>query len=120
MRMITDTMFFDEGNDSRKSGLQNALRDSAMLHEAVPARQVTVLMSRVQHCCDSRLLFRRSGDRCEAFKVRHCFLARREADPEDAWRSYEIAQAILIAISNNQSFRPIFFAGRLYDRVAHT
>jgi hypothetical protein len=36
-----------------KGGLHNALRDSATLHEAVPARQVTVLVSRVKHCLDS-------------------------------------------------------------------
>ena len=58
--------------------------------------------------------------RCEAFEVRFCFLARREAEPEDAWSGYEIAQAILILIGNNQSFRTVLVAGCLYDRVAHT
>src|SRR5207253_897116 len=105
--------------DRHKSGLQNALRDSAMLHRARPTRQFNVRMSHVKHCCDSRLLFRRSGVRCEAFKVRYCFLARREAEAEDAWSSYEIAQAILTLIGNNQSFRPALVAGCLYDRVAH-
>jgi len=56
---------------------------------------------------------------CEVFEVRDRFLARRKVEPEDAWGRYEIAQAILIVIGNNQSFRPVFL-GRLYDRVAHT
>jgi hypothetical protein len=55
-----------------------------------------------------------------SFKVRYCFLPRREAEPDDAWSSYEIAQTILIVIGNNQSFRPVLVAGCLYDRVAHT
>jgi hypothetical protein len=55
---------------------------------------------------------------CEAFEVRHRFFARREAEPDDAWSSYEIAQAILILIGNDQSFRLV--AGCPYDRVAHT
>jgi len=55
-----------------------------------------------------------------AFEVRDCFLARRETEPENAWSSYEIAQAILIVIANNQSFRPIFPAGCLYDGVTRT
>jgi hypothetical protein len=80
-------------------------------HEAVPARRFNVLMSRVKHYWDSRLLFRRGGVRCEAFKVPYCFLARREAEPDEAWSSYEIAQAIPIVIGNNQSFRPVLFAG---------
>ncbi len=91
-----------------------------MLHEAVPAPQVTVLISRVKHCCDSRLLFRRSGVWHVAFEVRDRSVARREAEADDAWSSYEIAQAILILIGNNQSFRPVLVAGCLYDRVAHT
>jgi len=91
-----------------------------MLHEALPARQVTVLLSRMRHCCDSRLLFRRSGVGHVAFEIRDRFFARREAEPDDAWSSYEIAQAILIVIADNQSFRPIFFVGRLDDGVAQT
>jgi hypothetical protein len=74
----------------------------------------------VKPCCDSRLLFRRSCVRYVAFKVRHRFLARRESEPEDAWGGYEIAQAILIVIGNNQSLRAILLTGCLYDRVVHT
>jgi hypothetical protein len=53
-----------------------------------------------------------------AFEVRECFLTRREAEPEDVWSSYEVAQAILILMGSNQSFRPVLVAGCLYDRVA--
>jgi len=60
---------------------------------------------------------RRQG---ETFKVRKCFFARREAEPENAWSSYRIAQAIVVLIGNNQSFSPVLVAGCLYDRVAHT
>ena len=91
-----------------------------MLHQAALTLQFNVHMRRVKHCCNSRLLFRRGGVRYEAFKVRYCFLARREAELDDAWSSYEIAQAILIVIGNNESFRPVLFAGCLYNRVAHT
>jgi hypothetical protein len=55
-----------------------------------------------------------------AFEVRDRFFARREAEPDDAWSSYEIAQAILIVIGNNQPFTPVLVAGCLYDCVAHT
>ena len=48
--------------------------------------------------------------RHRAFKVRQCFLTRSEAEPEDAWSSYEITQISLIPIGNNHSFRPIFVA----------
>jgi hypothetical protein len=54
-----------------------------------------------------------------AFEVRDRFFARHEAEPEDAWSSYEIAQSILILIGNNQSFGLVLVAGCLYDRVAH-
>src|SRR4029077_19854912 len=47
------------------------------------------------------------------------FLTRREAEPDDARRGDQIAQAILIWISNDPSFRVILYAGRLNDRVAH-
>ena len=91
-----------------------------MLQEALPAGQVTVFMSCVKHCCDSSLLFRRSGVGHPAFAVRDRFFARRETEPDDAWSSQEIAHAILILIGNNQSFRPVLVGGCLYDRVAHT
>jgi hypothetical protein len=111
MRIITDTMFFEY---KRAMAVARAnCRICAILRCFTRPRsplQFNVRMRRVKHCSTSRLLFRRGGVRCEAFKVRYCFLARREAELDDAWSSYEIAQAILIMIGNNESFRPVLFA----------
>ena len=54
-----------------------------------------------------------------ALEVRDRSFARREAEPEDAWSSYEIAQAILILMGNNQFSRLSLLLSACMTRSAH-
>lgn len=54
-----------------------------------------------------------------ALEVRDRFYARRKAEPEDAWSSYEIAQAILILMGNNRFSTLSLLLNACMTRSAH-